>query len=526
MMTTRLLMSTLTLSLLVACGNKDKPKDKAPDPVKSDVTKSDVIKPDAIEPDVIKPDAIEPEVAKPDPWALPPAPPSSVYSGPLFALSHAYPTTPVAPPADPPWRKASGGGLITTANAEAYTQALKDYVAADMKVLLYDYPAWDAGKAGWYNAPWLTSVREPIHGTYVGSSFTKDYFPISGLTADMTTHVLVYYDDVSAAVLQGMWGPSGMDPVPGIKAGLAQYPEGSIIVKPAFTTANATTWPVLEGAVSWPIYAVPDDGSSKDPVLQNVSFFQFDIIVKDSVASPTTQWVFTTLVYDKNAPGDNWDKMVALGAMWGNDPTVISPQGCDPIKGDCPALNETWINPAAPVYAKETLGWGGRLSGPNDGAVDTNAAVIQADGSVKPYNGRYAMSSCMSCHQSAEYPLQNFLLPSPSVCGTDGKDSCSPRLVLCEGETCTPFDKTGNPRVAYYDSGSQDFLQWFLNRPGTQAVSSTATALDFGMNNAFKALPGWVKATGGKPVGHAHKLSDYRGHPKQATEQAPAQPTK
>ena len=503
-MTTRLLMPLLTLAFACTGSNTDKTNPLEP----------------------IKPEPPKPEVVKADPWALPPAPPSSVYSGPLFAMSHAYPSTPVAPPADPPWRKASGGGLITMANAGAYTQALKDYVAADMKVLLYDYPAWDAGKAGWYNAPWLTSVREPIHGTYVGSSFTKDYFPLSGLTADMTTHVLVYYDDVSAAVLQGLWGPSGMDPVPGIKAGLAQYPEGAIIVKPAFTTASATTWPVLDGAMTWPIYAPIDGGSSPDPVLQNVSFFQFDIIVKDSVASPTTQWVFTTLVYDKNAPGDKWDKMVPLGAMWGDDPTVISPQGCDPIKGDCPALNETWINPAAPVYAKETLGWGGRLSGPNDGAVDINAAVIQADGSVKPYEGRYAMSSCMSCHQSAEYPLNTFLLPSPSVCGSD--DSCTPTLVTCDDAgACTPFTGTGSPLVAYYDSGSQDYLQWFLNRPGTQAMSSTATALDYGMNNAFKAIPGWVKATGGKPVGHAHKLSDYRGHPKQAAAApaAPAQPT-
>ena len=111
-MSPRLLMTTLTLSLLVACGDEDKPKDKAPEPV--------------------KPEVVKPEVVKADPWALPPAPPSSVYSGPLFAMSHAYPTTPVAPPADPPWRVASGGGLITTANAGAYTQALKDYVAADI----------------------------------------------------------------------------------------------------------------------------------------------------------------------------------------------------------------------------------------------------------------------------------------------------------------------------------------------------------------------------------------------------------
>lgn len=116
-MTTRLLMPLLTLAF--ACTGSNTDKTNPPEP--------------------IKPEPPKPEVVKADPWALPPAPPSSVYSGPLFAMSHAYPSTPVAPPADPPWRKASGGGLITMANAGAYTQALKDYVAADMKVLLYDF---------------------------------------------------------------------------------------------------------------------------------------------------------------------------------------------------------------------------------------------------------------------------------------------------------------------------------------------------------------------------------------------------
>ena len=86
-----------------------------------------------------------------------------------------------------------------------------------------------------------------------------------------------------------------------------------------------------------------------------------------------------------------------LGAMWGNDPNVKSPQGCDYLKpGGCPALAQTWINPVAPLYSKETLGWGGRLSGPNDGSVDINAVVQQSNGTLTKYPGRYAMSSCMA----------------------------------------------------------------------------------------------------------------------------------
>jgi hypothetical protein len=426
-------------------------------------------------------EAAQTAAAATTPWALPAPPPTSVYDGPLFALSHAYPAKPVAPPDPAPWRVAIDMGRIDTGNAGAYTQALKDHIAADMRVLLFDYANWDAGRAGWYNMPWLAPVREPIHGTYVGSSFPKGMFPVSGLGADMSTHVLVYYDAVSASMLQAVWGADGMTPQTGIAAGSAQYPEGSIIVKPAFTTAGPAVWAPMQGAYPWTIYAVPGDGTSGAPALQTVYLFQFDIIVKDSVSAPDTGWVFSTLVYDGAIAGDDpWAKMVPLGAMWGNDPTVDSPADCDYLQpGSCPALAETWINPIAPVYAKETLGWGGRLSGPNDGAVDIAAIVRQADGSQAPYPGRLAMSSCMSCHGSAEYTMQSFLLPSPSTCSDD---------------VCAPTVQHGE--LVYWAPGTKEFSAWFQDRPGTTPMDGSTTALDYGMNLAFKALPSWYQSTG------------------------------
>ena len=143
-----------------------------------------------------------------------------------------------------------------------------------------------------------------------------------------------------------------------------------MVVKAAFSTANADVWPVMQGARQWTLYIRPmpprTAGRTDPPELDPTSFFQFDIIVKDTKSAAKTGWVFSTLVYDKDAPGtDFWDKMVPLGAMWGNDPEATSPDQ---------KLMENWINPAAPAYAKMTLGWGGRLSGPNDGAV--NDAVV------------------------------------------------------------------------------------------------------------------------------------------------------
>ena len=426
-----------------------------------------------------------------DPFALPSPPPSSVYSGPLFQLSHDYPQTPVLPPDPPPWREAIGLGQIDTQNAAAYVQALKDYIADDMRTLLFHYENWDAAAAGWYNQPWLSTVREPIHGTYVGSTFPAEMFPLSGLTETMTTHVLVYYDDVAAGSLHRVWGQSAQDPVPGLEAGGGQFPEGGIIVKPAFTSASGEAWPPIDGAYPWLIYAAGDSGG--DPELQTVYLFQFDIIVKDTASAPGTGWVFATLVYDASVEGDDWDKLVPLGAMWGNDPDVVSPEDCDYLTpGDCPPLSETWVNQDTPLYTRETLGWGGRLSGPNDGSVDISA-VVQTDNGLVPYDGRYAMSSCMSCHGVAEYQLMSFLLPSPSTCT---EDDCTPKFALCTDGSCEEAEPGPDVDLVYFPAGSTEFRRWFQSRPGDVPQDPGTIPLDYGMNYAFKALPQWLIQTG------------------------------
>lgn len=450
------------------------------------------------------------EATTPGPWAEPPPPPKSAYDGPLFTLSYDYPTQPVPPPDPPPWREAIGNGTINVDNAGAYTQALKDYVAPDMETLLFDYSSWDPQAARWYNQPWLASIRDSIHGTYVGSTFPPEMFPASGLSETMTTHVLVYYDAVSAYSMERVWGSSGMDPVPGMEAGGAQFPEGGVIVKPAFTTADGSAWPPIEGAYPWQIWAKPGDGGSGERELQEVYLFQFDIIVKDSASSPETGWVFTTLVYDKSVAGSSWEQMVPLGAMWGNDPDVDSPQGCDPTTpGSCPQLEETWINAEAPAYAKETLGWGGRLSGPNDGAVDLSPAVQTASGDLEPYSGRYAMSSCMSCHGAAEYEMESFLLPSPAKCQDD---DCTPTFAKCQDGSCQEVPPgTDGSVLVYYQSGDADFMRWFQDRPGDVPMDEGTIPLDYGMNYAFKALPSWYRATQDKDLNFVKEFNFYRG---------------
>jgi hypothetical protein len=394
------------------------------------------------------------------------------YPPPLFRLSHDYPAQLSPTPPDPPWHRAISNGPITVANAGAYAEALKKYVAADMRQMLMDSSQWNPQMLGWYNEPWTGYLREATHGMYVGSSpFPPELFRGSGLSKPFTTYVLTFYDRHSANALYKVWGETAT--APKIEAGAPQFAEGSVIVKAAFSTANGDVWPVMQGAHQWTLYistnATKNRGPAAPPELDPTSFFQFDIIVKDTQSAPQTGWVFSTLVYDKDAPGaDFWDKMVPLGAMWGNDPQATLPGQ---------PLMQNWINPAAPAYSKMTLGWGGRLSGPNDGAV--NDAVI--DGPTPVVSPDLASSSCMSCHSVAEWPMKSFLLPV----ATDPLQFSPPGFVNSDYLIMWP------PGSAAAAGGVPQWMHWFQSRSGAQPADPGTVAFDYDMVFTFKSLMAW-----------------------------------
>jgi hypothetical protein len=220
---------------------------------------------------------------------------------------------------------------------------------------------------------------------------------------------------------------------------------------------------------------------------------QFDMIVKDSIASPKTGWVFVTLVYDRKAAGDAWEKMVPLGAMWGNDPDVDS--NAHPKA----PLQETWINPAAPKYSTETLGWGRRLAGPNDGARND----IQVG---KKAMENHPDSSCMSCHGPAEWqPNQHkqisFLLPSYP----NAQPGAPPY------KTC-PDGKPSDLDICSPAPGSTEWSRWFADRKGTepQDANTGSVAADYDMVFTFKTLPMWWKATGPRDAAMPFALRTLR----------------
>ncbi len=278
------------------------------------------------------------------------------------------------------------------------------------------------------------------------------------LKEDEAGYTLVLYDSTAAYTVGQIWGKTGQKV--NLLNNAAQFPEGSVIVKLAFSNINFPEWPVMEGAQIFSIY---DTVATKaDPrtgyQVRKVSFFQMDVIVKDSKTAPQTGWVYSTFVYDKDAQGTPWDKMVALGAMWGNDPDVISP-----VAPPYPALKETVINPKAPAYSKETLGWGGRLSGPNDGAV---AQVAYDINTRKKYNN-LALSSCMSCHLPAQDTFKSFLLPAP-------------------------FPTSDSLLV--YTPGSAQWNLWFRDNRGDVPFDSGQVGMDYDMVMAFKSVGAYEAA--------------------------------
>lgn len=432
-----------------------------------------------------------------------PNPASEVYSGNLFQLRHDYPSEAVVK-SSPGWKKVTNNGPITQQNAKAYVEALKSYVSEDMRKLLYNYEQWNAGEEPWWESIWLGTEREPIYGFYVGSGF-----PAGTLTdqkLDLTTYVLTMYDNTAAATLGNIWGTSLENAYkPNLTNPGAQYAEGSVIVKFAFVTPCGADWSPMEGAAMVPIYAPLNEsngsgnnpeqskcpnngsaGSTADPSLTNIYLMQFDIIVKDSRAAPETGWVFSTLTYDKNAPGnDAWDKMVPLGATWGNNPDVVNTSSSaltPPVQVNS-KLSQNWINMETPEYARSTLGWDGRLSGPNDGAV-----VTPAWAGSHYYPKGLSSAGCLGCHSSAQYNPKSVTTDQPNMVSFLLPSTTQPPQVIN-----APLSSTKQALVLN-EPGSKAWMKWFQSRAGDAPMDPQQVALDYDMVTAFKAIPMWQAA--------------------------------
>ena len=177
--------------------------------------------------------------------------------------------------------------------------------------------------------------------------------------------------------------PFAPDPVKSL------FPVGTVAAKLLFTAATVDQVPYLAGTLEWD--ANIDDIPADDPTcrksngrkVQKMRLLQMDVAMRDPRADGTTGWVIATYTYDGNRPGAGWwDRMVPVGLMWGNDPTLTQ-AAFD--AGE--RVKESWINPD--LRTPQHLGWLGRLNGPVD-----NPA-----------------SACLSCHGTAQVPVRSDMIP-------------------------------------------------------------------------------------------------------------------
>lgn len=388
-----------------------------------------------------------------------------LWKKPLRLPNFDYPDQ--APPN--PFLKTVPRAPLTVATAREYTEKLKAFVAPSLRDMIEKPDAWSPRQAGWYDMPWqaqgdAASGREAILGAFAGQVLQPGTF--QGLAEPLQNHTVIYYDVRSAAMLRRLWAnPFNPD------RAAVRFPEGSMVVKAGAVTPTPAQWPVLDGAATWTVWrpAVADlakhaaaqradpeaDAAPPAPRLVELRVMQFDVIIKDSIASPRTGWVFTTFVYNKDAPGRGpWDRLVPLGAQWGNDP-VAADRFLERRQAGLPPLplRENWINrEGSAPFALEQLGWQGRLSGPID--VSRRHGVIYASGGSQATDQR--ASSCMSCHGTAQYPFAANLYPSPN------------RGFPADGST-----------FLLYEPGSPEWNRWFRDRGGRQPMTPGAVALDY-----------------------------------------------
>ncbi|HED15804.1 MAG TPA: hypothetical protein ENI64_03130 [Gammaproteobacteria bacterium] len=405
---------------------------------------------------------------------------SDEWDGSFRTSKYDYPTSPTKQD----WRpKGLISGPLTTRTAAKYVEFIKKYIQKDMSDLVNTPLTWSPEKAGWYNMPWCAqgttqpdgkidpeSGREALLGSYTGQILQPNTFapPTPRPPEAFQNHAVIYYNPTAATMLAEVW----RDPFePDVSA--AQFPEGSIVVKVEAATLTPHQWPPLEGSSVSYVYRpttkslLNPSKSGKTAEIVPVRFVQMAVKVKDRIASPDTGWVFIAFAYDTNkhkgVTGTTvWDKTVPVGAMWGNDPEYSrNRKGRNP---DGKPLKETWLNPDAPQYSRDVLGWGGRLSGPMD--VGRRHNVITVSGQHYQKNTQFAASSCLSCHGSAQYPFMANLYPSPNLV----------------------FPEDGN-QFLFFDPGSDQWAQWFQNRPGNTAQSGAGrtgiTAIDYDMLLTF-----------------------------------------
>jgi hypothetical protein len=316
-------------------------------------------------------------------------PPPPDWTGAVFSLSQAYPQT-LPPSVEHAWQQ-----IDFKTDAFQYLRAVLDYALEGNVEADWNVAANTVRK--WYHAPWM---HPGCGGREFARGLTRERSSRPGeLHANQTRFVdnwaVGIYNPPGGFVLGQVWkDPSAPDP------SQANFPEGTVGIKLLFTAAAPEQVPYLQNSLVWQGNIYADTGrnpcasahSERPRVMRDLSLLQLDVAVRDSRAEETG-WVFGTFVYDASAEGETaFDRLVPVGVMWGNDPSVTDDMRRDGAFVNA-SLEENVIN-AGLIRSGDSwpenrafvthFGLGGRVNGPVDNKI----------------------SSCMSCHGFSAEPSQ------------------------------------------------------------------------------------------------------------------------
>ncbi len=353
------------------------------------------------------------------------------WQGPVFELSHDYPTEYPGDCDECPWLSVDVDFSVDfdapppawTDGWDQYLNTIKEYVRQGQDPQLSNEAGWDTtveGETRWFHVPWMaydpTVGREFIHGMtnertahlsdFLGAPGRHGLHALPGVDSGdgpgFETWAFGVYNpwggwSVGQAIPKSTGVPvSAEDQGMAVAAGLP-FPQGTAVAKLLFTTATPAIVPYLNGSPQWQADRhVLENGAyqcRREP--QPVYLVQMDVAVVDS-RSPT-RWVFGTFAYNGTIDAQSpWDRLSPVGVQWGSDPWTFP---AVPRSESIPARQSV----LAPIDIYEHDGCQDRLAGPVDNK----------------------LSSCLSCHGGAYAPPVGDTLSYgsnvPIIFGFDGQ---------------------------------------------------------------------------------------------------------
>jgi hypothetical protein len=295
------------------------------------------------------------------------------WTGPVFTLSKAYPTT---LPTDPkPWK-----AFDFKTQPQQYLQAVLAYALEGNDPATFKVQ--DNLIRKWYHAPGLldmgsatfpASGREFIHGlTRERVTRKKELHP--NQTVALSNWAVGFYNPIAAFTIGKVWANPAAP-----NTALASFQDGAVAFKLLFSSGTKDQLPFLENSMTWRANIdLADPAATPGRSPRDVLLLQIDVAVRDDRNDALTGWVFGTFEYQNTAPGATpLDRMVPVGLMWGNDPDLTPATYAMGVRP-----TQTWINPGLMPTRTPPYGRLDRLNGPVDNP----------------------LSSCLSCHARAVAP--------------------------------------------------------------------------------------------------------------------------